>query len=251
MNLKLTTFALLLASACSYPQYQATKVVELELPAAALTALAAETHNGGISVQGAFNTDKVHVRAEMTVRGESQEEADANLNLLELGQEEVDGRLRLWGKYPTDKLVNRSPSFVFTLKVPGRLAVTMDAHNGSLKVTGIDGDVALTTHNGDIEGTVRSATCKAETHNGSVDLQFRGEGDIGGSISSHNGSVRATFADARRTTITASTHNGHIDPGARVRENQASRRELRGRIGSENTEAKLTVITHNGNVEIR
>jgi DUF4097 and DUF4098 domain-containing protein YvlB len=240
-----------LAFSCSYPQFTSSKVVELELPATDVQTLVCETHNGGITVNGDAKVANIKLRAEMSVRGATQEEADANLNLLEIGQEASTGKLRLWGKYPAAELVNRSPSFAFTLEVPKRLALDLESHNGSLKLSTIDGNIALRTHNGDIDGNVRSATCAAETHNGSVELQFGGTGDVAGSIKTHNGSVVATFADGRRTNIAADTHNGRIDPGTRLREARASRRELRGRLGAENTESTLTVVTHNGNVDIR
>lgn len=246
---RLVVVPLLLAAGCSYPQHVASKVVELSIPAAGLTDLACESHNGRLSVVGDAAVTQVELRAELSVRGYSQGEADANLHLLEIGRETTGGRLRIFGKYPPDQLNNRSPSFAFSLKVPQGLAVQLESHNGDLVVRGVDGQMKLTTHNGSIEGSATTKRVEAVTHNGDVHLELAGEGSLDGTIESHNGTVVVGLGKGRGAMLAASTHNGDIDLTAEAADVQMSKRSLRARIGDGS--GRLTVTTHNGDVHLR
>ncbi|MBL8755579.1 MAG: hypothetical protein JNK15_19940, partial [Planctomycetes bacterium] len=126
----------LLATACVFPTHQASKVVELSLPVGQLRRLQCESHNGGITVTGAPDATEIALRAELSVRGTSQAEADANLNLMEVGREENGDLLRLFGKHPVGELNNRSPNYRFILRVPATMALQLESHNGDVSATG-------------------------------------------------------------------------------------------------------------------
>lgn len=237
-----------LGSACSYPSFQAKKTVEFTLPSATVTRLLCTSHNGSIKVSGDAAATAIQLKAEMSVRGTTQEEADANLNLLEVGQEQADGTLKVWGKYPTGSLNNRSPSFSFTVTVPARMQLELESHNGGLTALGTDGPLRLETHNGNIDAKVATGKVEAVTHNGSVDLELAGAGRLDGTITSHNGGIRIGIAGDRGATVEAATHNGSVKAGAKVAEAAATRTSLRGRIGDGS--GKLVITTHNGNVTI-
>jgi hypothetical protein len=237
-----------LGSACGYPSFQAKKTVELTLPTASVSRLLCTSHNGRIEVSGDAAATSINLKAEMSVRGSTQEEADANLNLLEVGQEQNDGTLKVWGKYPTGSLNNRSPSFSFTMTVPARMHLELESHNGGLTARGTDGPIRLETHNGDIDAKVATGKVEAETHNGSVELAIGGTGKLDGTVTSHNGGIRVGITGERGATIEAATHNGSIKAGAKVAEAAATRTSLRGRIGDGS--GKLVITTHNGNVTI-
>jgi len=238
-----------LASACSYPRFQAKKTIEFTLPAASVSRLLCTSHNGRIVVDGDPTATAVNLKAEMSVRGHTQEEANANLNLLEVGQEQTDGQLKLWGKYPTGVFDNLSPSFAFTMTVPARMQLQLETHNGDLVARGTEGAIRLETHNGSIEAKVTTQKVEVETHNGAVALDLAGSGPLDGNISSHNGGIRIGIAGERGTTIEAATHNGSIQAGANVATASVSRNRLSGRIGDGS--GKLVITTHNGSVTIR
>lgn len=236
-------------AACSiHPAFVATKVVELEIPAATLQGLACESHNGAIVVTGA-PTDTIKLRCEMSVRGVTQEEADANLAQLDLGREATDTRLKLFGRYPKSELWNRSPSFAFTLTAPARLAFELTTHNGDVTTNGVTGAVVATTHNGRIGGQVDGAQVTATSHNGDVALQVGGSGNLEGTIETHNGDVQLVFAGARNTAIEASTHNGRLSATGAAAVVEARRGSLRANVGTGG--GKLVVTTHNGDVTVR
>jgi hypothetical protein len=247
--MRATLLLLLGAAACAHPSFRASKVVELTLPADGLTALDCESHNGAIRVTGDAAAAAVALRAELSVRGVTQEEADANLELLAIAHERDGGTLRVRGDYPRDRLANRSPSFAFTLTVPPRTGVRLVSHNGDLHAAGIEGNAALETHNGDVDATLRTNRLAVASHNGDVDLRVDGAGALDGTVASHNGDVTLTLAGTIGTRVEAATHNGRVTPPANAADATSGRRRFAGRLGD--GAGRLLVETHNGDVVIR
>jgi hypothetical protein len=238
-----------LLAACSYPRYVAVKVVEYTIPATSTTNLLCQTHNGSITVTGESNTSRIEVRAELSVRGHTQDEADANLHLLEVGREQQDETLRLFVKYPSRGLSNCSPSGSFVLKVPQDLAFGLESHNGHLAVRGTRGNVRLETHNGSIDATVESTQVATTTHNGNVRLSLAGSGPLSGRVVSHNGSIEINMPDGIGTMLDASTHNGRVAWSGRIVDATYEKGTLRGRLGD--GKGSLRASTHNGNIRIQ
>jgi hypothetical protein len=239
----------LVLAGCVNPRYQASKVVELTLPANGVTALDCWSHNGGVTVTGDAAAASIALRAELSVRGHTQAEADANLELLEVAHDRDGGTLRVRGKYPQDTLNRCSPSFRFTLTVPPQLSLQLGSHNGDLRARGTEGDARFETHNGDIAVELRTNKIAAISHNGDVDLRLDGDGALDGSVISHNGDVTLTLAGAFGTKLQAATHNGRVTGHPQATDTTTSRRSYTGRLG--NGAGKLVVDTHNGNVVIR
>lgn len=237
-----------LAACFNHPQFVASKVLEAEIPAVDVQQLVCESHNGGIEATGA-PTETIVLRVEMSVRGMTQEEADANLLLLELGRERVGDRLRLFGKHPANALDDRSPTFRFVLTVPARLNLQLGSHNGELVARGVGGKLAATTHNGRILADLAGTEVALQSHNGDVQVRLDGEGRLDGTVETHNGEVGITFAPGRSATIAANTHNGRITTNGQVRVLEQGRSSLRGQVGDGTGE--LTVTTHNGDIDLR
>lgn len=237
----------LLLAACGYPRFAASKTVEFTVPAADLQRLHCETHNGGITITGKAEATDITVRAELSVRGYTQAEADANLHLLEVGSDKANGTLKLYGKYPRGELMNRSPSFAFTLTMPAGLEAELESHNGSMQLTGLAGSLKSTSHNGDVRLQGACAKVAIETHNGDVTADLAGKGALDGSLVTHNGNVVLAFPGAVDATLEASTHNGSLH-ATRLTDAKVSRRQLSGRLGAGT--GKLSVTTHNGDVTV-
>lgn len=238
-----------LVAGCVFPQFKATKVVEFSVPAKDLQRVDCETHNGDIKVDGDAAATEVSVHVEMSVRGHTQAEADANLHLLEVAREEAGGTLRLFGKYPQAELSNRSPSFRFQLKVPQKTSLELESHNGDLHIAEIEGNAKLETHNGDIGGYMRAGSFTAYTHNGDVELRMATVGGFDGTITTHNGDVDLLLADGLGARVDASTHNGRVTKPAHMTTTRASKRRVTGQVGDGS--GKLVVTTHNGDVVLR
>lgn len=251
MPLPRLPLSLLLATAasCALPMHVASKVVQFTVPAAGIDEVVIDSHNGDLVVAGDAATAEIAVRAELSVRGHSQAEADADLHLLELAREQVGASLRLAGKYPAAALGNRSPTFQFTLTVPPRLAVRLTSHNGDVRLAGIDGDAIVATHNGDIEARVAAARVDARTHNGDVVLELAGDGRLEGAARSHNGDVEVHIAPGRSAWLTASTHNGRVTPPPRPVDAEVRKRNLRCRLGDGS--GRFAIEAHNGDVVVR
>jgi DUF4097 and DUF4098 domain-containing protein YvlB len=243
--MRLAPFALLLTTGCVLPTYKASRVIELTIPAAALDCIDCESHNGDITVTGDAAATDVTVRAELSVRGFSQEEADANLHLLEVARDEVGGTLRLRGRFPAAELANRGPTFTFALRVPPRLRLELATHNGDLTANDMAASAKLTTHNGDIGAVLTTNHVFASTHNGDVRLRLHGDGALDGEVRSHNGDLELTLADGLGARVEASTHNGRVR-APRARDASSGKRWLRGKLG--NGAGELRVQSHNGDV---
>jgi DUF4097 and DUF4098 domain-containing protein YvlB len=246
--MRTSLFLVPLFAACTYPRYVATKTVEYAIPATSTTNLLCQTHNGNITVTGESNTSQIAVHAELSVRGYTQDEADANLHLVEVGREQEGGTLRLFVKYPSD-ISDCSPSGSFVLGVPRDLACGLESHNGRLCLRGTRGNARLETQNGSIEATVEGPEVETTTHNGNIRLALAGSDPIKAKVLSHNGSIEMSLPENIGTMLDASTHNGRVVGPERVVAATYGRSSLRGRIGDGT--GSLTVSTHNGNVRIR
>jgi hypothetical protein len=207
----------LLFAACANPDFVARKVIERTIPAANLTEVACTSHNGGIHVTGDGAATEIALRAELSVRGYTQAEADANLEKLAVAEEVGNGTLKLYGKYDQFALSGMSPCFTFHVKVPRRIGLALESHNGSIEASGTQGTVSMVTHNGSIVARVDTNRLKAETHNGRVKLDLGNQGRLDGEVVSHNGSVDVGMADGIGTWRRARTTATSRRAGCRTR----------------------------------
>jgi hypothetical protein len=257
-----------LVAACTTPMHKASRVVTFEVPAAALQRLGCTSHNGSIRVTGDAKAAVVTVRAELSVRGFTPEEAAANLAQLDVAQEVAGDALTLGGRCP-DALRRRfSPAFDFTITAPARLAVSATSHNGGIRAEGVDGEIEATTHNGDLHVTGGSPSVQGLTHNGDVvwrgaarrlalttnngdiDAEFGADGEVTAELTTHNGDVDLAFAGAVDAGFAAETHNGRLRLGSRVTPVDVGKRKATGRVGKGGAGA-VRATTHNGSVTVK
>lgn len=240
---------LLAVPACSTPQFRASKSIAFEAPAAALQRLECTSHNGGIEVVGDPKATVVSVRAELTVRGHTPEEAQFHLSLLEVGQETDGGTLRLAGRWPREQLARCSPSVAFTITMPAGLETALVTHNGRLRVEGVEGATQATTHNGDVVWQGKARRLALTTHNGDVQADFAADGAVQAEVATHNGDVVVGFPGAVDAAFTARTHNGRLTNGGRLADPSLARGSLKGTLGAGS--GRIDVATHNGDVRVR
>jgi hypothetical protein len=245
---KLCLPLLLLTTSCSFPQYTARKTVVDSLPADGIREIHCTSHNGSISIEGKPGASEIRIRVEMSVRGYTQAEADANIEQLETLQETVAGRLTLTGKYDP-QLSNMSPRFSFIVEGPPELILQLTSHNGHITTIGTSGPLACKTHNGNIESKAEANQVSFITHNGHVEIDIDGSGELNGKVISHNGNVVVGVARDLDTLLDASTHNGRILLKREAVETTASKHRLECRLGDGG--GRLSIEAHNGNVVIR
>lgn len=245
----LPSLLLLVVPACSWPGHTASRTTRFDVPSSGLQRIECTSHNGRLEVVGDPAATQVSVRVDMSVRGHTPQEAAADLELLQVGQE-IDGNtLRLTGRWPREALARKSPAFAFTITMPAGLDLALVAHNGDLRVVDVAGATQATTHNGDVTWRGRSSRLALASHNGDVVAEFAGDGEVHGEVVTHNGDVDLAFPGAVDAMFAARTHNGSLTSGERLAEAAVARRELRGKLG--NGAGRVEVETHNGDVTVR
>lgn len=240
----------LFATACSYPAFVAKKVVELDVPLSQASKLHCKSHNGDITIARGAADDTVHIKAVLKVRGHSQQEADANLELLSVADELDEDTLRIFGDYPRPELNGMSPSFTYTMNVPSHIALDLVTHNGDVTARGTTGATRIETHNGSIVATSGHKNTRVETHNGDIDLVIRSNEDLEGRVISHNGDIDVELVEDAHCWLEVFTHNGSIRTPKVIHDASIKRRSVRARIGDGDTDGRLYIKTHNGDVGV-
>ena len=240
----------LLATACSYPSFVAKKVVELDVPLSQASKLHCKSHNGDITIARGTASDSVHIKAILKVRGYTQQEADANLELLSVADELDDDTLRIYGDYPRPELNGMSPTFTYTMNVPSHLDLNLVTHNGDVTARGTTGATRVETHNGNIVATSANKKTRVETHNGDIDLVIRSSDDLEGRVITHNGDIDVELVADAHCWLEVFTHNGRIRTPRVIHDASIKRRSVRCRIGEGDTEGRLFIKTHNGDVGV-
>ena len=185
-------------------------------------------HNGRIEIE---SWDREEVDIEITERYHDDDytiEIDIDARSDRVRVEAIHPEIRDWNFWNN----RRRPVADFMVKVPREVRVDAGSHNGSVRITGISGEVETTAHNGDV--TVRDiiGDLRVDSHNGEVMVE-QVEGDlrvtayngdiefdrINGEIEtrSHNGTIR--LRDVTGGGIFAESYNGRIDGDFTVDEN--------------------------------
>lgn len=178
--------------------------------------------NGSIRVL-AWDGDSVRVTAHMQASAETQKGADA---LLAGVRVTADGR-RVTADGPRRMEDHEYWSVGYVVMVPRRFDLTLDANNGSLGVTGVDGKLELRTTNGSVALTNVGGDVHAHTQNGSLNLQLAGKRWDGRGLDAEtqNGSVRLSLPDGYAALLETGTVNGRINTEFPI--------TVQGRIGRE------------------
>jgi hypothetical protein len=163
--------------------------------------------NGSIRVVS-WAGDSVRVTARIQANARSDEAAQALIKDVRIA---ADGRrvyadgARSWGR-------NESVSVSYVVFVPHRYDLSLEAHNGSLGVTGVVGKMDLRTENGSVNLTDVGGDVRARTQNGSVNVELEGgkwEG-TGLDAETENGSVRMGIPASYAAQIETGTVNGRM-----------------------------------------
>ena len=119
------------------------------------------------------------------------------------------GSLEIRGEYPkhTGWGTYNGPQCQMTLKVPRRVAPTLETVNGEVSVSGTQGMAVISTVNGGIRVADLVDTLKATTVNGSITLD-KVRGSL--SLQTVNGTIKGSGLDGQGRGIKAETVNGSI-----------------------------------------
>ncbi|MEO8336875.1 MAG: DUF4097 family beta strand repeat-containing protein [bacterium] len=201
--------------------------------------------NGSIRVVS-WNGDSVRVTARIQASARSDAAAQ---DLLKDVRIVADGRrvyadgARSWGR-------NESWSVSYVVFVPRRYDLALEAHNGSLGVTGVVGKMDLRTENGSVNLADVGGDVRARTQNGSLNVQLEGGKWDGAGLDAEteNGSVRIGIPSSYAAQIETGTVNGRMSTDFSI--------TVQGRIGRRLSlplnggGTTLRAITTNGSVSL-
>lgn len=151
-----------------------------------------------------------------------------------------------WGSH------NNPASVEYTLTVPRTARLDeIKLINGSLDITGVNGEVNASCINGRLEAQNLAGRARLSTINGRLNAQFDQLAGPSVDLNSVNGSVELTIPSDAKAEIEASTVSGGInnDFGLHVNHHQFVGHDLRGELGTGGTRIKLENV--NGRIEIR
>jgi len=148
---------------------------------------------------------------------------------------------------------NSSASVEYTLTVPRNARIdNAELINGSLEISGVQGDVRLSLINGEAKASDLSGDVKISTVNGGVEANLaRLNESKGVNISSVNGPIVLIVPASASADVKASTVHGKItnDFGWTVNEGQYVGRNLSGQVGSGGLPIRLSNV--NGSIAIK
>lgn len=245
------------------------RTIQLSAPMAPGSTLAAQTHNGSVTIRGVDVAD-CNLTATIVGQASTDEVARELAEKTQVTLVASDKKLTVKIDKPITR-TNQSVSVSLNGTVSNKTNLEFMTHNGAIEITHITGRVNATTHNGKVTAENVSGVVVLETHNGSVNCT-EVSGDV--QLKTHNGGVKVSYSQAATEvrTISAITHNGSVEfaapPGfsAQVEASthngsvhtdlpitvvgKVSKNELKGTIGTGQA-SKLHLETYNGSIKIR
>ncbi|HEV7990893.1 MAG TPA: DUF4097 family beta strand repeat-containing protein [Gemmatimonadaceae bacterium] len=202
--------------------------------------------NGGIRVFG-WNGDSVRVTARIQAEGRTDAEANALLKDIRV---QADGHSVRSDGPSMEGYDNRGWSVSFVVFVPRRFDLDLEAHNGGLGVSGVNGRLELGTTNGSVSLNDVGGDVHAHTQNGSLNVQLTGSKWDGAGLNAEtrNGSVRLAVPDNYAAQLETGTVNGRINTDIPITVSGQISRRMSFAIGGGGPPVRAT--TTNGSVTI-
>jgi hypothetical protein len=213
-------------------------------PAADVQSLVIDTDSGSATVIAA-PVDTIEVTADVS----------DGLQKTKIREEIVDGRLELEGSCPgllNDQWCRAS----FTVRIPADRPVMVDADDGAVEVTGIDGVVNLENDNGRIEFSDIGGNITVSNDNGRIVGTALRSSVV--SADNDNGRIELSFATSP-TLVQAENDNGRIEVAVPDVEGETFRVQISNSNGSEeigvrtdsSSERVIDLTNDDGSVTVR
>jgi len=170
------------------------------LPLASGSTLKVKNVNGFIRVE-AWDREEVQFTGEFKPSSKDEQ--------VKVVLESSKGSLEIRGEYPkhTGWGTYSGPQCQMTLKVPRRVASTLETVNGEVAISATQGKANVSTVNGSIRASGLEDSLKAETVNGSIQVD-QSRGSL--SLQTVNGAIKGSGLDGQGRGIKAETVNGSI-----------------------------------------
>jgi hypothetical protein len=201
--------------------------------------------NGGIRVTG-WTGDSVKVTARIQAQARTDAAAQSMLPLIHVI---ADGR-NVRSEGPSMNYDEAGWSVSYVVYVPRRFDLDLEAHNGSLGVSGVSGKLDLRTVNGSLAVSDIGGDVRAHTQNGSLNVRLAGNAWDGAGLDAEtrNGAVRLTLPESYAASLEVGTVNGPIHTDIPVTVSGRITRELNFALGGGGK--PIRVHTTNGPVTI-
>ena len=226
----------------------------------------AEVHNGSITVAGE-DIEQCRVDATIRVRAGTEKQAQELASQVKVKLSSSGNSVNVEIERPPIPR-NHSVAVSLSVAVPKQTHLNLVTHNGSVRISGLAGDLEATTHNGSLNVRDSSGRLRLRTHNGSITCEeISGDADVrthnGGtkvtysrsapkvcsiSLVSHNGSIHLVPPDDLSAAVDVSLYNAAIHTELPLEARGEVDRQLKGKIGA--GEGRLYIRSHNGSIRI-
>jgi len=204
--------------------------------------------NGTINVE-AVDGSTLEVKAVLTARGATEEDAQKILGQVEMAEEASAARVRLQAKYPRE-LGRHGIEVNYTIRAPRSAKVALETVNGQVTVSGVFAGLKAETTNGSVHGEGLGNTVVATTTNGEIKIQMASMGGDGVSLETTNGSIDLKLPANVKATLAARCVNGGISVTdiPFEKSGEGSRRKLDGTINGGGPALNLETV--NGRIRV-
>ena len=200
--------------------------------------------NGGIRVEG-WDRDEILIEAKVSGRGDSMGEAKAIASEVRI---DVSGVIRADGPRSSR---HSSWSVSYRLRVPHQSDLSLESHNGGIRIADVQGNVDFRTVNGGIHLDGMGGDVQGRTSNGGLRINLAGNSWDGSGldVKTQNGGIRLEIPEDYNAHLETGTVNGGMEIDFPV--------TLQGRIGREleldlgKGGQTIRLMTTNGGVKIR
>lgn len=162
--------------------------------------------NGSIRVHG-WNQSDVLVKACVQAAAASESEARALVSQISVAQ--GPGQIEPNGPSTDDE---HHWNVSYEVWVPASSNLSLEAHNGSIHIEAVRGQIRFHTQNGSVHLADVSGDVGGSTTNGSLSIDLSGNGWTGNGLRAEttNGSVNVTLPENYSAHVEASTVNGRV-----------------------------------------
>ena len=204
--------------------------------------------NGTINVE-AIDGSTLEVKAVLTARGATEEDAKKVLDKVEMAEEASAARVRLQAKYPRE-LGRRGIEVNYTIRTPRSARLALETTNGQVKVNGALAGLKADVTNGGIHGEGLANSVVATTTNGEIKVRMASMGGDGVSLEATNGSIDVKLPADAKATLAARCVNGGISVSdvPFEKSGEGSRRKLDGTITGGGPALRLETV--NGRIRV-
>ena len=198
--------------------------------------------NGTINVE-AVDGSSLEVKAVLTARGATEEDAKKTLAKVEMVEQADASRVRLQAKYPRE-LGRHGIEVTYTVRAPRSAKVTLENTNGHVKVSGVLAGLKAETTNGSVHGEGLGNTVVATTTNGEIKIRMASVGGDGVALETTNGGIDLKLPADAKATLSARCVNGGIKVADLPFEKsgEGSRRKLDGAINGGGAAVRLETV---------